>query len=458
MITSPIKQYLYKMLILFPFTFLFAPIFYFLLPYRPHPESLFLYAAFPFLVYLWYAFFIYFGMTLAIIFKKYKYLVYPIIIGLAFLARYIAVLPGLDLQHTRFLADEFGEIYIIYIPVNADELALYMLILFITSALVGCFSAAYAKKTALEFLKRGNTFLFLHIAVIGGLLHGSVIYLGLFAASYFIARNFILINRELEVYQEKGVYNTGARRIIAYYFGTTLLFAIVPLIIFVIIMPRIINHTTALIGAILMAIGHSIAEYERDLLDVSPEQLPDASDFQLGDLGGHEQLDELLVYNFLLITALIVTFLFRKAIWRSIKELIALLRTKSNLTGYDKSGIINEEIITEAPKEKEKKGKAAYNDYLKKLRGIADSGKRFLFMYNCLHWELVKKGSELKESLTPHELAEIAGRDYTGLSGITDLYQDIKYGDIRKQEELLNDMTEKTKILLKQAAAIKKER
>jgi len=457
---NPIKTYLYKALTVLPFTFLFAPVFYPFLNYKPNPDLIFLNSAFPFLVYLFYAFFIYFAMCIALIFKKYKLLAYPIIITAAFFARYIAALPALDFHRMHVFADEFGEAYFIHVPISTgefSELSYLMMILFITAAIAGCFTAAYTKKNATDFMRRGNTFLFLHLAVLGGLFHGNAIYLSLFAATYFIARNFILINRELEIYSEKGAYNTsGVRRIVAYYFYMTALFMVVPVIICAVIVPFIVERIRLLISAILRIIINAVVEYERDLPDLEEVELPEAmQDSSFLRENVNEQLD-MIVYYILFVIFIIIIFIFRKWFLKIFKELIALLRTKIKLGEYDKNKVINQEIITELPKEKIKKGRAAYKNYLKKLHAIPDMSQRFLFAYNCLHWELVKKDAELKESLTPHELtAVVAGRDNSGapyqeLSNVKDLYEDIKYGRIAQNHDLLRDMTARAELLLKQ--------
>ena len=452
MTSSPIKQYSYRMFVALPFTFLFAPIFYPLFGYQPNP-------AFGFYIYFWYALFIYLGMTVAFILKKYKYLAYPVIIVFAFLARSAAALPALDLQTVYMFEGEFGETYYINIPVTADELAYIMLILFITSAIAGCFSAAYTKKPAVDFMQRGNTFLFLHLAVFGGLWHGSVVYTGLFAASYFIVRNFILISRELEVYGEKGAYNTsGIRRIVAYYFCMTVLLTIFPLIISIITVPFIVRHISALIGAALLAVGRHIADYERILPVLAEAGLPEGGGSgAMPEFDGGRQLNYVLVYNIMLAAALLILFMFRKAIWGQLK----LLFDKENRPEHEKNMVINQEVTAELPKKK--KGRAAYKNYLKKSRRITDTGKRFLFAYNCLFWELVRS-SKLRESLTPQELAAIAEREggvfdahgkpddkYGAFSDITGLYEDIKYGHILRSDGFIKEMTVKTEVLLKRA-------
>jgi len=446
MIISRGKLYLYKAFIILPFTFLFAPIFYPLLNYRPNPELAFINLAFPLIIYFWYAIFIYFSMALALVLKKYKYIAYPIIIASAFFSRFAAMLPSLDLHMAYMFADEFRELYYIYMPVGADELAYFMFILFITSAVAGCFSAAYTKKTALDFLKRGNTFLFLHISVLGGLFHGSIIYLVLFAASYFMARNFILINRELEIYGAKGAYNTsGVNRIILYYFSVTLALAIAPLIISLIVMPVIISGVAALADLIFRAGVNLILDYERNLPDISAAELPVVGEAELMLERVRGQLDELLVYNILLALALLLLIIFRKAIWRMLKELSAMIKTKISLPEAGANKIINFEIISELPKPKIKKGKAAYKNYIKKSRGITEADARFLFIYSCLHLEIIKR-DDLKSSLTPSELAA----QHNNLADVKDVYEDLKYGQLECGDELISDVTEQAERILKQ--------
>ena len=434
---TPGRQYLYKAFILLPFTFLFAPIFYPLLAYRPGLALI--NRAFPIIIYLWYAFFIYFGMLVILILRKYRYLAYPIIVGAAFFARYAAALPALDFQRVYFAEGE-----LIYVPLTADELAYFMLVLFITSALAGCMSAVYARKTALDFMKRGNAFLFLNLALLGGLLHGSVIYLGMFAATYFIARNYILINRELEVYGEKGAYNTsGVRRVILYYFCMTALFSVAPLVISAAIVPSVIDSLSALGRAAARLVANLIVAYERDLPDLHGGELPYRDNGELlPELLAPGQLDDVLVYNIMLIAALTVLVLLRKPIFKAIKELAVLFISRIKIAEREQNKIINQEIITELPKNK--RGRAAYRGYLKKSRAIADASQRFLLAYSRLHWELVGD-SGLKAGCTPRELAATCA----DISHAADLYEAIKYGQAERSDELVRGILEQTELMLK---------
>jgi len=95
-----LNEYLKKVFILLPLTFWMTPLFYTFLGY--HPEVKF----FRLLVYLWYALFIYLGMTFANVLGKYKNLAYPIIIILAFLCKNIMELPALGvMQNEIFTLD-----------------------------------------------------------------------------------------------------------------------------------------------------------------------------------------------------------------------------------------------------------------------------------------------------------------------------------------------------------------
>ena len=453
MIMSPAKQYLYKAFTVLPFTFLLAPFFSLFIAYRPHPDS-FLFTAFPFIIYLWYALFVYSGMTLAVIFKRYKFLPYVIIAAAAFLARYTARLPALNLQRVLMFTDEFSdEPLLTYAPVSEYELSYLMLVLLITTAAAGFFSTVYSQRTALELtktddMKIDDIVFFMSLAFIGALMHGSVIYLGFFAASYFIARNFILINRELEVYGDRGIYSvSGIRRIFAYYFTTTILFTLMPVIICVIIVPVIFTALIAFASRALIAIVRAILNYERGMPDLEhPEPLYE--DDNLAAVGGSDYYmggsDYYIV--FFVILLLLLFLIFRKAIWRTIKNLFA--KWDPPVRAEAENEIISAEIITEVPKEKTNKGKKAYKNYLKESRGITDIRKRFLFAYNRLHWELVKS-KKLPRNITPHELSEIEMEikmEIVDLSGITNCYEDIKYGDTNKYEEALEALRDITDI------------
>lgn len=454
MITSQGKIYLSKMLTVLPFTFLFAPIYTFIfMPIFP----------FPHLIYFWYSLFIFFSVILAIIIKKYKYIVYPIIIAGAFFARNIIDLPIINLSKTvMYISEESADYvqsveYVAGISLAPDEITYYKILLFISTAFIGCFCAFYTKQPALDFLKRGNAFLFIFIAMTGGFIAAntlSAIYLALFAGSYFIARNFILINRGLEIYGEKGVYNTsGTHRIFAYYFCLTLLFSVVPVIVAFIIIPFIINQLGAFILATLGFIWKIIERIEYTPNDLEEPDLKSAGEPPVPLLKQVENMEYII--GFIAIAILLfILFIFRKAIRRKTKEIIEMFKTKMKVSNYDENQVINQEIITELPKIKQARN--PYKNYLKNSRRISDISKKFLFAYNCLFWELIGSNDlnelKLKKSLTPQELTDILNdlnQEYQDLSSITGMYEDIKYGHIEQNDDALKDMTEKTELLLK---------
>ncbi|MDR1753667.1 MAG: hypothetical protein LBR74_02030, partial [Eubacterium sp.] len=282
------------------------------------------------------------------------------------------------------------------------------------------------------------------------------VYLGLLAASYFIARNFGMINREIEVYGENGAYNvSGIRRIYAYYFAVTAVFSVVPVILCFIIVPFIVTHIGSFIYAVLRFLWKLIESIERKPNNLTEQEL-EAEVLPMAVREPHDE--EFIIYYILLAAVFALIILFRKPIWRQIKEWIQLLMSKMNVSDFEKNRIINQEIISELPKES--KQRSSYRNYLKKSRRIHDISKRFLFAYNYLFWRLVKdKKAEiksditLKESLTPEELSNIlnSGEIYKDLPDITAVYEDIKYGRITGQDEsLLIEMTEKTEFMLKE--------
>ena len=103
------------MFVIFPLTFLFTPLFYAFFGY--HPEMT---VFFPLFIYLWTAAFTFLGATLALIFKKYKYIAYPIIVGIAFLCKNIITLPFFDFKQAVVLAAEAGEEILILIPAETE--------------------------------------------------------------------------------------------------------------------------------------------------------------------------------------------------------------------------------------------------------------------------------------------------------------------------------------------------
>jgi len=438
---NPSKTYFFKAFLILPLTFLFTPIFHFALPYQPNENVVFFSSAFGLLVYIWYALFMYFGMAVGLSIKKRRWLSYPIIIAAAWFTRFLAAHPALDLQATHISADVFGE-YIIYIPISDGERAIYLLIVFATSALAGCFASEYARKDAHEVMRRGNLILFANIAILGGIfLHGNILYTVLFAVSYFIMRNFCLIQRELDVYNETGkVKVSGVRRVIAYYFGSTFLFAVMPVIVGVIIIPMLWEHISRLAVRVFMWLLNVIMDYERDLPTVEHPDLPygDApplAQIPGGEAGGFPPEFYLAILAVLAVIALIFLYPAIKEFWRK-KDAV--------LSDRSKGDIISEEVIQEL--QKDEKGRAAYRGYMKNARKIGDIRNRFLYIYNCLHWEIVKK-ENLSKSSTPLNISQEA--EFKEISDIALMYSDMKYGDIEKDNALLNDMTKKTEILLR---------
>ena len=270
-------------------------------------------------------------------------------------------------------------------------------------------------------------------------------YLTGFIVSYFIVTNYNLINRELEIYGEKGIYNTsGTKRVYRYYFSTLILFAVVPVIIAVFIVPFIINILETVINFIIASLfALLLLSPEPD-----PEKLPEP-ELPAEDLEPYirEQMktgNMLIYYIIIAATVLIlagVIFIFRK----QIKLFFITLFSKLSLNNYEKNRIINQEIITEV--KKDKKYKLSYKDYLKKSRRITGLRERFLFAYNYIFWSVIKKDEDLKSCSTPFEVAEI----YIETLNPAELYQDIKYGqksDKNIGEEALSDMTIKSEIFL----------
>ncbi|MCL1941142.1 MAG: Hpt domain-containing protein, partial [Synergistaceae bacterium] len=150
----------------------------------------------------------------------------------------------------------------------------------------------------------------------------------------------------------KGAYNTsGVRRVVAYYFCMTVLFTVVPLIISVIIVPGVLMLINYLSAVIFTAAARAIVNYERDIPSVEEVELPSGDGEALPEeLYG--QLNDTLVYNAMLIILLIILFIVRKPIIRIIKDSIGFFRTKVKMRGHAHNKVINEEIITELPKEK----------------------------------------------------------------------------------------------------------
>ena len=439
------------MFMLLPMTFLFTPFFYSLLGY--HPEM----PVFPFLVYLWFAVFLYLGMTVTFVLPKHKYLPYPIVAFLAFLCRNIITLPALNFQKT--IID--GDIGYITVPLEHDDIMYYTMILFIATLLIGFAGIYYSKKTALEFVKRGNTGLFITLWIIAGIFSidktVSVFYIVAFAVFYFIVRNFASLNRRIEIYGERGAYNaTGTRKIYAYYFITLLTVSVLPIIFFIIVVPFIAKF----LGYIINFIISLITDGEKKPLSAHPQptgtpNIPSDTTVQgyMSPRGGHE----LLVYNILLIAflviALILIIISRKHIVKLIKAIIEFFKMKMGLKDLDKNNIINNETIVKITKDK--KLAMQYKSYLKKARKIRVLQKRYAFAYNCVFWNIIRLEDDLKESFTPEEVVANIRNDadksakYSEVGNLTYPYENIKYGDVKERDDKLKNMIDTAELLLK---------
>ena len=448
-----LSVYSRKALTLFPLTFLLTPLFYAMLGY--HPEI----PLFKLLVYLWYALFIYLGMTLTLLLNKYKNLAYPVLALIAFLCKNIWELPVFGIKRNMFLFTDI--MTTISREMTADELQDLAMIVFVTSFLMGCFGAVYSKKTALEFVKKGNTFLFIHLNLFSAVFYivsgieeydknataMFIFYTVCFAVAYFLVKNFTQLNRQLEVYAERGAYNiSGTKRIYGYYLSSLAPLSVIPFIICFIIAPFVVNliwnTVRTIIGGISYLFGINVPLAQRDTEDLIINNDP------YSDSSAIPQSYELEVYNILLIIfltiVLIAVIIFRKRIKNAVLAMIEYLKTRFKLDSEHGAFIISHETITEI--EKEKKKKASYKDYIKKSKGIADLRKRFLFLYNYLFWNIIRTDKDLKENATPNEVAE----KYKDTQSPAELYQDIKYGQKSEENsEILTNMTEKMEDILK---------
>ena len=452
MTANPVRQYLYKLLFILPLTFLFAPLFYTFFGF--HPEIPF----FSFLVYLWHTLFIFIAMSLAVILKKYKYIAYILIIGLAFLCKNIVFWPGFNFEKVLLDLSAEGEAYFT-MPLEPEEIMAYSYMLFVTSGIAGIFGVYYSSKTAFEFVNKRNTLLYTNIyIIIGGwyIISGimgvdknaagvfAVNFIG-FIVSYFIVHNFAQINREVSVYGEAGAYSvSGTKRIYLYYFSMLILSSVVPIIVGIFVIPFIVNIlevTIRFIIACIIGVFNLFPEPE----NAPKEVVLDPS--HVNPLDQQQPADDMLIYYIIVavffVIVITLTVIFRKQIIKAIKDLIVFLKSKINLMDYDKNQIISQEIITEAKKEKNPKSK--YKDYLKQAGRFTNLRERFLFAYNYIFWKIIKHDENLKESATPNEVAEA----YQETENPSELYQSFKYGlkDFEDTETLKN-ATEETETFI----------
>ena len=427
MTAKPTKRYFFKILTILPLTFLFTPLFYTFLGY--HPDS----PWFPWFVYLYHAIFIFFGAALAAVFKKYKYLAYPVIFGVAFLCKNIISLSVFNFQQAVIVIDEFGEEFFINIPLEPENIMYYTYILMLTASISGFIGVFYSKKSAFDMVSRNSTFFYFYSLVIisgfyffSGIMEidkssGNIfaVYLTGFVVSYFIVYNYALINREISVYAERGVYNTsGLNRIYGYYFSALTLTAVIPVFIAVFLVPFIVNILEVVINFIVAFFLWLISLSKASSKKPPDPDLPAAP---VNPIYAEKSPDSNLMIICILILAgifLITVIIFGK----QIKEFILSLFAKMNPQDSKNNKIINQEIITEV--KREKKSKPSYKDYLKKSKRIMGLRERFLFAYNYIFWTVIKKDEKLKSSATPYEVAEI----YEETLSPAGLYQDIKYG------------------------------
>ena len=440
MTAKPVRQYIYRMFVILPLTFLFTPLFYSILGY--HPDI----PAFPLIVYLWYAIFIFFGATIAVVLDKYKYLAYPIIFGIAFLCKNIITLPGFNFQQTMLLDfTESGEEILIIAPLTSEQIIYYTYVFFITMAIAGIIGISYSKKSAFDLGNKQNTIFFFYVLVISSIYYSIsgimdidknagiifAAYLTGFFISYFIVWNYAIINREVSLYSEKGAYNTsGLNRIYRYYFSSLGLTTVIPVFVAIIIVPFIVKIVGIIANFIMACFFGLILLYEPPEAPTTAPDLP--VDVIHPDTPVQNPAGNMLLYYILVIIASIIILTLIIVYRKKIKEFILFLLTKMALPDNDKNKIINQEIITEA--KKEKKSKLSYKNYLKTAKKITGLRERFLFAYNYIFWGVIKKDEKLKESATPFEVAENYGETLDPAK----LYQDLKYGQ-KPEEEIKTD-------------------
>lgn len=498
-LNKTVKKYLLKMFMLLPLTFLFTPIFYTLLGY--HPEM----PAFPLFVYLWFTFFIYLGMTLSLILEKFKYLAYLAILIIAFLCKGVISMPALNFQKTviystrageeiivknhksgnvgefniMYLPDSDSTDFVVGMPLTPDEFVYYEYLLFVSTFVAGCAGIVFSKKTPLEFVARGNLFLFVNILIISSayyFLSGImdidknaanlfVFYLAAFAVSYFLVRNFTSLDRQIEIYSENGAYNaSGKHKVYAYYFIMLLSLSVLPMIICFMVVPYIVAILEKAIDYIIALIfGILLLSPERDDLVSSDDYIPKLDDSPLRNRPD----DQEFMYYVLLGIFFIIIFIFRKHIIKLIKYLIEFFMTRANISAFD-GNIINKETIVKL--QRDKKLNMSYKKYLKKARKIKNLRDRYVFAYNCVFWNIIRLEKDLKESATPEEVAEyiqnlaadtkntentkntVKGEKYSDFGLLTYPYEDIKYGDMdiaEEQEPGILNMLNRAEILLK---------
>ncbi|MCL1859905.1 MAG: hypothetical protein FWF92_11820 [Oscillospiraceae bacterium] len=455
-----IRQYFYKILVILPLTFLLPPIFYAFLGYHPDMPVLF-----PLFVYLWHTLFIFLGATIAFILNKFKYLAYPVIIGIAFLCKNIIALPVFFQQALMDFNESSGEVIGI-LSITPDQIMYYTYILLITASISGFIGIIYSKKTAFDLTGGDSLFFFMIVYIISAMFYifsgitdidknaGNVFAFCLtgFFVSYFIVLNYARINRELEIYGEKGAYNSsGINRIYKYYFSAIIITAVVPVFVAIVIVPFIIYILEIIINFIIAGL-FALLLLQRNKGEKPPD--PEFPADVINPLLVEKDPAPPFIYYISILAFLIMIVILIIVFRKSIKEFILFLFTRMTSPDYDRNKIINYEIITEA--KKDKKSKPSYKDYLKKSKKIKSVLERFLFVYNYIFWSVIKKDENLKESATPCEVAEI----YEETSSPAGLYQDLKYGQKSEEyikPEILKNMTDESESFLQKLLKTKEE-
>jgi hypothetical protein len=454
-----IKEYFSKAFMILPLTFLFTPFFYALLGYHPDIPG------FRFLVYFLYAFFVYLGMAVAALLKKYKYLAYPVITATAFLFKDIIALPIAATDKTVAYIIEEGEQLFLKTERTPEEFIYYMFIIFITTAFIGCLGIFYSKYTALDFVNRRNTFLFMNISAISALYYFScgimetdsaaagfyVFCLVSFFASYFLVRNFAMLNRQIEIYRERGTYSaSGIHKIYGYYFAMILVLSIAPAIVCLVVMPHIVRFSGTAVNYIIARLILLLDIFSYD----GPPPDPDfAGDF-IGDAFQPVQNSTDILINYILtavffivITGVIIIF------GKYFAALIKSLLTRAKLFDFSKNNIISQEITVKISKDK--KHITSYKNYLKKAKKIREPADRYAFAYYNIFWNIIRLEKDLKPSMTPGEVASyIQSSDdirekYAGLGNLTPPYENVRYGGV-KTPGGLQDMISSAERLLRE--------
>jgi len=204
-------------------------------------------------------------------------------------------------------------------------------------------------------------------------------------------------------------------------------------------MPYIVNgivYTYALLVSLILT---KVPNTLQNTLQTEDFTIPDKTEYIYPE---QAKIIDVNDYWIAVLIFLIILIAFRKYIKELILYIIDFFKTKLNITGYNK-GIINQETITEI--KKNKKSKSSYKNYLKQVKKIKNLRQKFLFAYNYIFWNTIKKDEDLKESATPNEVSE----KYHETQSFADLYQDLKYGNKTEDNTGIESEIEKAENYLK---------